>query len=161
MVHFIELEYENEFDGLEVELELDTSILLSLAERVLTGEGVPFDATFTIFLGGEGTLQELNQRFLGIDAPTDVLAFPEAEGVPLGPDELRSLGEIAISVPTAMRQAEELGHPLGDELVHLLVHGILHLCGYEHEGGGEDAARMRAREEHYLGDIKGHAGGGA
>ena len=63
---------------------------------------------------------------------------------------------MAISVPTAVRQASELGHSLTDELAHLLTHGILHLCGYEHEGGGEEAARMRSREEHYLGDIRGH-----
>ena len=153
--HSIDFVVEIEPEGIEL------ASLEALAGRVLAGEGVADGVTLTVLTTGDETLQDLNQRFLGIDAPTDVLAFPEAEGVPLGPDELRSLGEVAISVPTAMRQAEELGHPLGDELAHLLVHGILHLCGYEHEGGGEDAARMRAREEHYLGDIKGHGGGGA
>ncbi len=132
--------------------------LEALAGRVLEGEGVADGVALTILTTDDETLQDLNSRFLGIDAPTDVLAFPEAAEAPLGEGEAPSLGEIAISVPTAQRQAAELGHSLADEMAHLLTHGILHLCGYDHEGGGEEAARMRAREEHYLGDIKGHSG---
>lgn len=132
--------------------------LEALAGRVLAGEGVADGVALAILTTDDETLQDLNSRFLGIDAPTDVLAFPEAAEAPLGEGEAPSLGEIAISVPTAQRQAAELGHSLADEMAHLLTHGILHLCGYDHEGGGEEAARMRAREEHYLGDIKGHSG---
>lgn len=146
-----------------VEIEPEGVVLPSLeelAERVLAGEGVAGGVTLTVLTTGDETLQDLNQRFLGIDAPTDVLSFPEPAEAPLGEGEAPSLGDIAISVPTAVRQASELGHGLKDEIAHLLVHGILHLCGYDHEGGGEEAARMRAREEHYLGDIKGHGGGG-
>lgn len=141
---------------IEVEpVGVDTAALAALAERVLEGEKVAPGVTLTILTTDDETLQELNGRFLGIDAPTDVLAFPEAAEVPLGEGEDRSLGEIAISTPTAQRQAGELGHPLADELAHLLVHGILHLCGYDHVGDAE-AVRMRAREEHYLGDITNH-----
>ncbi len=132
--------------------------LEALAGHVLGGEGVADGVSLTILTTDDETLQDLNSRFLGIDAPTDVLAFPEAAEAPLGEGEAPSLGEIAISVPTAQQQAAELGHSLADEMAHLLTHGILHLCGYDHEGGGEEAARMRAREEHYLGDIKGHSG---
>ena len=126
---------------------------------MLEGEGVADGVALTVLTTDDETLQDLNSRFLGIDAPTDVLAFPEAAEAPLGEGETPSLGEIAISVPTAVRQALELNHPLADELAHLLTHGILHLCGYDHEAGGEEAARMRAREERYLGDIKGHERG--
>ena len=144
----------------EIEPEdVDLGALEVLAGRVLAGEGVADGVALTVLTTDDATLQDLNRRFLGIDAPTDVLAFPEAAEAPLGEGEPPSLGEIAISVPTAVRQAADLGHGLSDELAHLLTHGILHLCGYEHEGGGEEAARMRAREERYLGDIKGHAGG--
>lgn len=132
--------------------------LEALAGHVLGGEGVADGVSLTILTTDDEMLRDLNSRFLGIDAPTDVLAFPEAAEAPLGEGEAPSLGEIAISVPTAQRQAAELGHSLADEMAHLLTHGILHLCGYDHEGGGEEAARMRAREEHYLGDIKGHSG---
>ena len=146
----------------EVELEgLDVAALEALAERVLAGEEVADGVSLTVLTTGDETLRDLNQRFLGIDAPTDVLSFPEVAEAPPGEGEVPALGDIAISVPTAVRQASELGHPLADEMAHLLVHGILHLCGYEHEGGGEEAARMRAREEHYLGDIKGHGSGSA
>ena len=146
----------------EIEPEgVDMAALEALAECVLAGEDVADGVSLTVLTTGDVTLQDLNQRFLGIDAPTDVLSFPEAAEAPPGEGEAPSLGDIAISVPTAVRQASELGHPLADEMAHLLVHGILHLCGYEHEGGGEEAARMRAREEHYLGDITGHGSGSA
>lgn len=150
------MSYEVDF-VIEVEpLGADISALRSLALRVLQDESVPEGVTLTILTTDDGTLQDLNRRFLGVDAPTDVLAFPEAPEVPLGEGEARSLGDIAISMPTAERQAGELGHPLLDELAHLLVHGILHLCGYDHVGEPAQAARMRAREERYLGDITGH-----
>lgn len=143
----------------EIEPEdVDLAALEALAGRVLAGEGVADGVALTVLTTDDETLRDLNSRFLGIDAPTDVLAFPEAAEAPLGEGEAPSLGDIAISVPTAVRQAAELDHPLADEMAHLLTHGILHLCGYDHEAGGEGAARMRAREERYLGDIKGHGG---
>ncbi len=142
----------------DAEDAVDDHALAMLAARVLAGEGASADALLTVFVADDETMRELNLRFLGIDAPTDVLAFPEAEALP---GEPASLGDIAIGAHVAERQAAELGHSLDEELAHLLVHGILHLCGYEHEGGGEAAARMRAREESYLGDITGHAETGA
>ncbi len=54
----------------------------------------------------------------------------------------------------ALRQAEAAGHPIDAELSHLLTHGILHLCGYDHVDNVEEEARMRGREEHYLGDLR-------
>ncbi len=136
---------------------VEMASLVALAGRVLAGEGVEEETTLTVLATGDETLRELNQRFLGIDAPTDVLAFPEVADVPRAAGEVPSLGEIAISVPTARRQASDLAHALDDELAHLLVHGILHLCGYEHEGDAAEAARMRAREECYLGNSTVHA----
>jgi rRNA maturation RNase YbeY len=56
------------------------------------------------------------------------------------------LGDVVISVPTALRQAKESGRSLGDELAALLVHGVLHLCGYDHERSAREAVRMRRRE---------------
>lgn len=132
----------------------DERALTQLAVRVLEGEGASPDALLSVYLADDETMRELNLRFLGIDAPTDVLAFPEGDALP---GEPVCIGDIAIGVPVAARQAAELGHSLHEELAHLLVHGILHLHGYEHEGGGEAAARMRAREESYLGDITSHA----
>ena len=153
MPHTIDFVVEVEPEGVDLEA------LRGLAEEVLVGEGAAEGVTLTVLTTDDEALRDLNLRFLGIDAPTDVLSFPEAAEAPLGEGEPPSLGDIAISVPTAVRQASELGHALADEVSHLLVHGILHLCGYEHEAGGEEAARMRSREERYLGDIRGHEEG--
>jgi len=150
MPHTVDFVVEVEPEGVDLEA------LRALAEEVLAGEDVADGVTLTVLTTDDDALQDLNRRFLDIDAPTDVLSFPEAAEAPLGEGEAPSLGDIAISIPTAVRQASELAHPVADELSHLLVHGILHLCGYDHERGGEEASRMRAREERYLGDIRGH-----
>ena len=154
MARSVDFVIDPEIDGLA---GVEKASLEALAGRGLAGEGVSPELTLTVLMTGDETLRALNRRFLGIDAPTDVLAFPEASEAPLAPDEQPSLGEIAISVPTAERQASALGHSLGDELAHLLVHGILHLCGYDHEDGDGEAARMRAREERYLDTVAAHA----
>ncbi|HET7738957.1 MAG TPA: rRNA maturation RNase YbeY, partial [Tepidiformaceae bacterium] len=98
--------------------------------------------------------RSMNNQFLGIDAPTDVLSFPDDAPEFVQAESVPFLGDIAIALPTASRQAVEAGHSLDAELRHLLVHGILHLCGYDHEISPEEETRMRQREEHYLGDLK-------
>lgn len=93
----------------------------------------------------------LNKRYRGHDQSTDVLAFPLAlsksvrwKGLSSGRPPL-FLGDVVISVPTAHRQAREQGHRLGCEIARLMIHGILHLLGYDHEKPDE-ARRMRRRE---------------
>lgn len=83
----------------------------------------------------------LNRQYRGKDKPTDVLSFPLA-------DELQPflLGEVVISVETAARQAQRRGHTLREELQTLLVHGILHLLGYDHEVSRNEAIRMQKKE---------------
>ena len=93
---------------------------------------------FHVCLGRDLEVRELNRRFRGLDAPTDVLSFPED-----GPSR-RLLGELIVSVDTARRQAAEQGHPLETELRILILHGLLHLLGWDHE---TDAGEMRAKEE--------------
>lgn len=86
-------------------------------------------------------IHDLNQRYRGKDKPTDVLSFPLA-------DDLQPwlLGDVVISVETAARQAQRRGHTLPDELQTLLIHGILHLLGYDHEVSRREAIRMRRKE---------------
>ena len=90
-----------------------------------------------------------------MDEPTDVLAFymlPQGEGddsFALPMDEVTRLGEVIISYPQAVEQAREQGHSLGRELALLIIHGILHLLGYDHEEP-EEEAKMRAREKELL-----------
>jgi probable rRNA maturation factor len=125
-----------------------------LAERVMRGEDVAPGTGLAVLVTDDAEIRDLNLRFLGNDEPTDVLSFPDASDDFIeGGDEELHLGDIAISLPTAERQAATIGHSLDAELGHLLVHGILHICGYDHVAGGDEEAQMRAREEHYLGDL--------
>jgi len=95
----------------------------------------------SIVITGVDQLQELNRQFLGIDAPTDVLSFPADEDDP--DSGMRYLGDVLISYPRAAAQANSGGHPLQDELQLLVVHGVLHLLGYDH---AEPAERARMWE---------------
>ncbi len=134
---------------------VDVEALHNLSVRVMSGESVEAGTSLAILITDDDEIRQMNHQFLGIDEPTDVLSFPDEAGdFVQGLSEEVLLGDIAISLPTAIRQAETAGHPLDSELAHLLTHGILHLCGYDHVGSPEDEARMREREEHYLGDLK-------
>ncbi len=126
--------------------------LAALARRALAAEEVQPPAELSIVVTDDGTIRELNKRYRSLDKPTDVLSFGlDADGAFVTPPgSRRQLGEIVISYPTAARQAEEARHGVEDELAHLLVHGILHLLGHDHESPGE-AKAMRAREEELLG----------
>lgn len=121
-------------------------IVLTLLEAEKVGGRV----TVGVLLTGDETIQALNRSYRGRDEVTDVLSFPlEPESFPTPPGQLPYLGEVAISVPQAKRQAEEAGHSLDQEVAHLLVHGLLHILGYDHEEE-EDAQRMEAKEAEIL-----------
>ncbi len=143
--------------AIEVAIEapaLDVEALHHLAVRVMAGEKVEAGTALAILITGDDEIRQLNHQFLGIDEPTDVLSFPdESDDFVQALSEEKLLGDIAISLPTAQRQADVVGHALDAEMAHLLTHGILHLCGYDHVNSEEDEATMRAREEHYLGDL--------
>ena len=114
-----------------------------LARILRSGAVTHLDIVFT----DDRTIRVLNRDYRGKDRPTDVLSFSLLEGVsPRDPIPF-SMGDLVISVPTARRQAREYGVSLNDELRRLIVHGILHLCGYDHEGvAPREAARMRRLE---------------
>jgi probable rRNA maturation factor len=88
------------------------------------------DAEVHLVLTDDQTTRELNQQFRDIDRETDVLSFPDGDTLPSG---RRLLGEIVISLDSARRQAEALGHGEIRELCELALHGTLHLLGYDHE----------------------------
>lgn len=92
----------------------------------------------TVLLTTDLTIRDLNRRFRGKDAATDVLSFPAANLL-----QNQEKGDLAISVETARRQAIEQGHTLAIELRVLILHGLLHLAGYDHE---TDAGKMQRRE---------------
>ena len=105
----------------------------------------------SVVVTDDDTVRQLNQRFRGVDAATDVLSFRlDTDGFVTPPDSRRQLGELIISYPTAARQADEAGHDVEGELAHLVVHGLLHLIGYDHESPSDRRA-MREREDALLG----------
>lgn len=117
------------------------------AKAVLLYENAPPDTSLAVVITGDEQLQALNRQFLGIDAPTDVLSFPAGEDEPDPDTGEVYLGDILISYPRALVQAEVGGHPLKDELRLLVVHGVLHLFGYDHASPGEKAAMWAAQAE--------------
>jgi probable rRNA maturation factor len=123
------------------------ALLGAIARQVLAAESVAAPAHVGIVVTDDETVRGLNQRFLGLDEPTDVLSFGlgAADEAPfaLPPEEEASLGEVVIAYPTALRQAEEAGRPAEVEVAHLLVHGLLHLLGYDHERPEDDHAPAR------------------
>jgi probable rRNA maturation factor len=106
------------------------------------------DAELSIMLCDDATIWPLNRDYRGKDRPTDVLAFAQREGTPV-PGQEHVLGDVVISVETAARQAAERGHTTAHELRVLLVHGICHLLGYDHEQDDE-AEVMEAKEREIL-----------
>ncbi|HEY4688658.1 MAG TPA: rRNA maturation RNase YbeY [Anaerolineae bacterium] len=89
-------------------------------------------AALTIVIAGDATLRKLNREFLGIDAPTDVLSFPTARSG-TSAEQKEYLGDVILSLARAKAQAKQGGHPLVDELRLLVIHGVLHLLGYDHD----------------------------
>jgi len=126
-----------------------------IAQTVLKAEGVapPYEVSM-VFTDSE-TVQQLNRDYRGVDEPTDVLAFcmlsqKEADSsFALPPDGVTRLGEVIVSYPQAIEQAREQGHSTERELALLVIHGILHLLGYDHEEP-EEESKMRERERDLL-----------
>jgi len=120
--------------------------LVRVLERVLAAVGEA-RSDLSVELVGDSRMRRLNRDYRKQDRPTDVLAFPMRESDNPYPT---LLGDVVISVPTALRQASEEGRSLDDELATLLVHGVLHLCGYDHERNKKEATLMRRRERAIL-----------
>ena len=133
--------------GSSPELLADVSYLERAALETLRQAGASPEAGFSVVITDDEQLHQLNQQFLEIDAPTDVLSFPSDE---IDPDTGETyLGDVLISLPRAVAQAQAGGHPARDELQLLVVHGMLHLLGYDH-AEPEEKARMWALQASVL-----------
>jgi probable rRNA maturation factor len=129
--------------------------LVAIARHVLEVERVG-DCELGIVITDDDTVRRLNREYAGEDHATDVLSFSLREGEEFAsPDAVDRLGEVIISYLTATRQAKEAGRSVDDETAHLLVHGILHLLGYDH-AEPEEEREMRARESGLIGGCSGH-----
>ncbi|MDH5405982.1 MAG: rRNA maturation RNase YbeY [Candidatus Aminicenantes bacterium] len=118
-----------------------------LTKRILRLLRVQADEVSVVFVSDE-EMRHYNQTYRNVPEPTDVLSFP-LEG--LTPEGRRNLGDIIISLETASRQAEELGHSLEREVKILLVHGLIHLLGYDHT---TDQGEMEAKEREVLKSLE-------
>ena len=132
---------------------IKTQTLERVAQKILSVLGCP-DAELSIVLVDDGQIHEINRDYLDHDYPTNVISFAmrDGEGGELHPE---ILGDVVISTETAARDAAEAKTSFESELYFLLLHGILHLLGYDHERGTrEDALLMEAREEEVFSIIR-------
>lgn len=126
-----------------------------IARQVLRAEGAPAPYEVSLFFADSSMVRRLNRDYRGVDETTDVLAFymlPHKAGDSsfiFPPDGVTRLGEIIISYPQVVQQAKELGHSTERELALVIIHGILHLLGYDHEQPDEES-KMREKERAFL-----------
>jgi probable rRNA maturation factor len=132
------------------DVSLDEHRLVSLARLAAEEVGVDPRAEVTVLLVERHAMTSLKEKWLGETGPTDVLAFPMDDQVP--DDEPYILGDIVICPDVAREQAEGAGGHVGDEVDLLLVHGFLHLMGYDHVKP-QDARSMRHRERKILAEF--------
>jgi len=121
-------------------------VLESALSKTLAQHNYP-SSSLTLLLTDNEKLRQLNQDFCGKNKPTDVLSFPAGDSVPGFEDEIPYLGDIAISVPLAMNQAQAGEHSLIAELQLLAVHGVLHLLGYDHAMSEDKLLMWSAQKE--------------
>jgi probable rRNA maturation factor len=126
---------------------IDRSLMRKAARAVLEGENVT-SAEISLAFVDDATSARINQRFLGHAGPTDVITFPlSAKG------ELPLIGELVIGIEVTQRTAAERGHSISAELALYVIHGLLHLCGYDDKSPTKRRI-MRGKERDYLQTLK-------
>ena len=122
--------------------KLEQAALAALEQQM-----VDLDQDLSIAVDDDERLHALNKEFLDIDAPTDVLSFPAGDDEIDPETGVLYLGDIIISYPRALEQAEAGGHPVINEILLLVVHGVLHLLGHDHAEPEEQAVMWAAQRE--------------
>jgi probable rRNA maturation factor len=131
-------------------LPLDEALWQNRLLELMRLEGLPEDTQVSVSFVDDEAIQALNREHRGIDRPTDVLSFPQFEPGEAPPEGMPyMLGDLVVSVETAHRQAAEYGHGEEREIAFLLVHGFLHLLGFDHITPDEEA-EMRQRQRELL-----------
>ena len=143
----IDLQIAETISSIDIPALQEVGYLEQSAQAALNYTGAPSNAGLTVVITDDEQLRQLNWQFLEIDAPTDVLSFPSGGGEPDPDSGDPYLGDILISYPRALAQAETGGHPVKEELQLLLVHGVLHLMGYDHTEQDEKAKMWSAQSE--------------
>jgi len=108
----------------------------------------------SILFTDDAHITDLNRRYLGRNGSTNVLAFPMSSDSDSDVEEFGMLGDVVISVDTAIRESEEIGEPLKETIYRLLIHGLLHLLNYDHEKSFEDEQIMAEQEKRLFSLIR-------
>ena len=132
----------------QLQMLVRRSVLATLAY-----EGVEGHSEVSVTFTDNDGIRDLNARFRGIDAPTDVLSFPLFEEGPGGAEFGHMLGDIVLSLEKCRAQAEEFGHSFARECAFLTVHSTLHLLGYDHEISEEDDRIMRQKQTNIVNSL--------
>ncbi len=122
------------------------------ARRILKALGYE-GYELTVVLVDDREITRLNRQYFRRNRPTNVISFPMINGTPLSA-RARMLGDVVLSAETARRDAAEVGKKAEDEVLFLLIHGILHLVGYDHEKGDEGRVKMEGKERELWGLLK-------
>lgn len=137
------------FAANEQKLEIDEARLAALARHTLTVEEADDDIEMSVLFVDAEHIKNLNAKYAGADYATDVLAFPMMDD----DEDWVMLGDVYVCPEVARENATRLGHSLGLELETLVVHGTLHLLGYDHQND-DDKTRMDARTRQVLGSFR-------
>jgi probable rRNA maturation factor len=127
--------------------------MVQKAQAVLNALGSP-DAELSIVIVDDPRIAELNQRYLNRSGPTNVIAFPMRAG-DFSDITPNLLGDVVISAETARQEAEAAGTRFSVRLYELLIHGVLHLFGYDHEQSEKESERMQQKSDELMGIIQG------
>jgi probable rRNA maturation factor len=144
---------------------IDKRWLHRLVKQSVAAHGIDTEVELSLLITDDATVRELNKKYRGKDKSTDVLSFAleadrnsdAAAGFVMPPGEMVHLGEVIVSYPKAAEQAAERKHPVEDELALLVVHGVLHLLGYDHDKPTRER-EMRSLEQRVLSAVQGRTG---
>ena len=144
---------------------IDKRWLRQLVKESLRAHSLEAQVELSLLVTDDATVRELNKTYRGKDKATDVLSFAleadrrggAAAGFVMPPGEMVHLGEVIVSYPKAVEQAAQRLHPVEDELALLVVHGVLHLLGYDHDKPGRER-EMRSMERKVLSAVQGRTG---
>jgi probable rRNA maturation factor len=140
-----------EIQDLQKHTSLDLRRIRRVAKKILTRLDLP-EAELSLLFVDDPSIRKLNQRYLRKDKPTNVIAFPMGKGefASLHP---HLLGDIVISVETALRQSPRFGLAGMEMILLLMIHGVLHLIGYDHAGNRRDAREMARMQKELFQEV--------
>lgn len=132
---------------------LDEDFVRKIIHTTLQTEGISGTISLGVVFLGRARMKKLHRKYGGENKATDILTFASAKEFVLPPGSQTYLGEIAVCIEEIRKTASRIKKPFLREFAHVLVHGTLHLLGYEHEGNAKAAERMHAKEEQIISEV--------